>query len=87
MVDHLSPERSPWAKIAKDTAAGAVLVCAAASVAVGFWLHWRPRELAALAVFLLTTPWAFLLALFAAGLGLAFIFLPGRGRDKGEEKG
>lgn len=35
MVDLISPEISPKAKIAKDVSAGAVLVASAASVAVG----------------------------------------------------
>jgi diacylglycerol kinase len=34
-VDLASPERHPLAKVAKDVAAGTVLLCAAASVAVG----------------------------------------------------
>lgn len=43
LVDHVSPEYSEWARIAKDTAAGAVLVAAMTAMAVGVCLflpHW-----------------------------------------------
>lgn len=41
VVDLLSPEPHPLAKIAKDTAAGAVLITALASVVVGYLLLLR----------------------------------------------
>lgn len=50
IVDLVTPERSPIAKLAKDTAAGAVLVAAIVSVIVGLCLFgpkllaWLPGE-------------------------------------------
>ncbi|WP_040948384.1 diacylglycerol kinase [Gorillibacterium massiliense] len=44
-VDLAMPDRHPLAKIAKDTAAAAVLVTAAFAVAVGLIIFYRPVEL------------------------------------------
>ena len=44
-VDLCCPQRNPLAKLAKDAAAGAVLVSAIASVGVGLFLFWKPQLL------------------------------------------
>lgn len=41
LVDLASPQLHPLAKAAKDSAAGAVLIAAAGSVAVGAFLAWQ----------------------------------------------
>lgn len=73
-VDLISPERHPLAAAAKDAAAGAVLVFAAASLVVGFSIFWMPFELLELAERILTTPWAFILLAGSAGLSAWFVF-------------
>lgn len=47
-VDLASPQRRTRARIAKDAAAGAVLLLAALSVVIGFVLFWRPAVFAAI---------------------------------------
>ncbi|MBP1999171.1 undecaprenol kinase [Paenibacillus shirakamiensis] len=42
VVDMVSPDYHPLAKVAKDTAAGAVLVCAIASVFIALCLFFHP---------------------------------------------
>lgn len=42
-VDLSSPEFNPLARVAKDAAAAAVLICAAFSVAIGGFLFFRPE--------------------------------------------
>ncbi len=44
LVDHVAPSFQPWAKVAKDCSAGAVLVVALAAVAVGVSIF-APRML------------------------------------------
>ena len=72
-VDLASPGRHPKARAAKDAAAGAVLVCAAAAVGVGIALFSRPAGWAALAAFLLDRPWRLAVLLLLAVLALWFI--------------
>lgn len=72
-VDLCCPEQHPLAKRAKDAAAGAVLVSAAFSVAVGVCLFWKPR-LFQLALHILTSPKAFLGLTVSVILFLWFIF-------------
>ena len=48
LVNQSSPQRTPGGNVAKDTAAGAVLCCAVASIGVGVALFWRPPQLKAL---------------------------------------
>lgn len=82
LVNQFSPEYHPWAKVAKDTAAGAVLVCAAVSVAVGFCLLWRPDALLDLALRVLASPGAFLLLALSAAAAAWFVFGVGaRGKE------
>lgn len=72
-VDLCCPEKNPLAKRAKDAAAGAVLVAAAFSVAVGFHLFWGQRLLA-LATHILTSPQAFISLTVSIALAAWFIF-------------
>ncbi len=42
VVDLASPEFHELARIAKDVAAGAVLLAAMGAMALGFWVFWKP---------------------------------------------
>jgi diacylglycerol kinase len=76
-MDLLSPARHPIARAAKDIAAGAVLVCAAVSVAVGAALFWQPAVLSALGNGLLSNPGKLLLLGLTILLSLWFIIRGG----------
>lgn len=45
VVNLVCPQKHPLAKAAKDSAAGAVLIAAIASVIVGIFLFWQPDKL------------------------------------------
>lgn len=77
LVDLTSPEVHPLARIAKDVAAGAVLVSAAVSVVVGVSLLWRPDQLLYLAGELLASPVSYLLLAGSVCAALWFIFCIG----------
>ena len=66
------------ARIAKDAAAGAVLLSAIFAVAVGVLLFWEPTVIAGIWEYFIATPlrWAVFLAVFAAAV--IFVFLPNR---------
>ena len=72
-VNLAAPGRRTRARVAKDAAAGAVLVCAAAAVGVGFALFSRPAVWAALWTALLARPVWFAVIGGAAVLALWFI--------------
>lgn len=72
-ADLASPQRCVLAKLAKDSAAGAVLIAAGASVAVGCFLFWRPA-LQEVVLSILTVPWSLLGLLVSVGLSVWFIF-------------
>ncbi|MEM1483653.1 diacylglycerol kinase family protein [Oscillospiraceae bacterium PP1C4] len=74
LVDLASPQQHPLAKIAKDVAAGAVLVSAATSVGVGFWLLWQPDKLVVIAEKLLDTPSAFISVIISLLFALWIVF-------------
>lgn len=76
-VDLCSPDRHPLAAWAKDAAAGAVLVLAISSVAVGIRLFWRPPVLRSMLDGLLASPLSFAALLAAVGLGVWFVFFFG----------
>lgn len=76
-VDLCSPDRHPLAAWAKDAAAGAVLVLAISSVAVGIRLFWHPPVLRSMLDGLLASPLSFAALLAAVGLGVWFVFFFG----------
>ncbi len=71
-VDTATSERRETARIAKDAAAGAVLLAALAAVAVGAALFWRPAVFAEIAADFLAYPQKPLL--LALSLPVAFWF-------------
>lgn len=79
-VDYTGTKRSPLAKAAKDTAAGAVLVAALVSVAVGILLFWQPDILTRIWADTLEKPLPAVLGIIAA---LLWVILPGLLQRKG----
>ena len=79
LVDLVSPQRRPLAKIAKDTAAGAVLVFAASAAGVGAVLLWQPRALMTLLLDTLASPARFLALAASALVAGWFVFGFSRG--------
>lgn len=78
-VDLKMPTYDSLAKTAKDAAAGAVLVSAAVSVAVGVLLFWQPEALKIIWADILKAPVVWLLLLAITGFLIAW---PERHRDK-----
>lgn len=72
-VDLISEKRTRKGRIAKDAAAGAVLICAVFAVAVGIAILWQPAAFSALRVFFRERPLRF--ALFVASIALATVFI------------
>lgn len=70
-VDIETPSYHYLAKIAKDVAAGGVLVAALASAALGYLLFWDPPTLLRLWAQILEQPVPWILALLAAGIWVA----------------
>lgn len=68
------------AKLAKDIAAGGVLVCAITAVLVGVVLFWDIERICFILQWLMQQPWR--LPLFAASVVLALLFISGRLRRK-----
>ena len=74
LTDYLIPHRSETARIAKDTAAGAVLAAAGFALLVGAVLLWQPDRLMTLILGLASSPLALGGLAAAAILSLWFIF-------------
>ena len=83
VVNLASPRRRTRARVAKDVAAGAVLLCAAGALAAGLFLFLRPEAFAMQADFL-RCPWK--PALLAASLPLAVWFVICGGRTRRRPK-
>jgi len=79
LVDMLSPSYNPLARLAKDIAAGAVLIFSLIAVAIGFVMFWDVSVFSEIARYLTATPMRlllFVILLLAAGI---FIFAGPRG--------
>ena len=84
VVNLASPRRRTRARVAKDAAAGAVLLCAAGALAAGLFLFLRPEAFAAMQADFLRCPWK--PALLAASLPLAVWFVICGGRTRRRPK-
>lgn len=84
VVNLASPRRRTRARVAKDVAAGAVLLCAAGALAAGLFLFLRPEAFAAMQADFLRCPWK--PALLAASLPLAVWFIICGGRTRRRPK-
>lgn len=80
-VDLASPHRSNRARVAKDVAAGAVLLCAITALAIAAALFWRPAVWSAIISDWGTQPWKALVSLLSIPIAVLFIVRGGR-RDK-----
>lgn len=79
LVDLGSPNYSSLARIAKDVAAGAVLVCAAFAFIIGLLLFWKPSVFAEIFIYVFTSPLYGGLFVLSAAIALLFIFMgPGK---------
>lgn len=65
LADLSAADYNPLARVAKDVAAGAVLVCAVFSVVVGVVLLWQPDAFVRIYEFFLGQPWWFAVTLAA----------------------
>ncbi len=84
VVDLVEQKKNAFCKTAKDAAAGAVLVCALFSVAVGIALLWQPEAFRALFAYYAAHPvW---IAVLAVSLALSFIFIFRFGVKKGKDQ-
>ena len=83
-VNLAAPGRRTRARVAKDAAAGAVLLCAAGALAAGLFLFLRPEAFAAMQADFLRCPWK--PALLAASLPLAVWFVICGGRTRRRPK-
>ena len=84
VVNLASPRRRTRARVAKDVAAGAVLLCAAGALAAGLFLFLRPEAFAAMQADFLRCPWK--PALLAASLPLAVWIVICGGRTRRRPK-
>ena len=84
VVNLASPRRRTRARVAKDVAAGAVLLCAAGALAAGLFLFLRPEAFAAMQADFLRCPWK--PALLAASLPLTVWFVICGGRTRRRPK-
>ena len=76
-VDTATSEYNEKARIAKDAAAGAVLIFAFFSVLVGVCILWQPQAFKALFDFYVQNPLRFVLFLLSVAVFTLLIFLPG----------
>ncbi|MCL2023679.1 MAG: diacylglycerol kinase family protein [Oscillospiraceae bacterium] len=79
LVDLATRQQHPLAAIAKDCAAGAVLICAVMAVAVGVILLWQPSAFTAMYDYFRTHLW--MLAAFVISLGISMTFIFGKKRN------
>ena len=84
VVNLASPRRRTRARVAKDVAAGADLLCAAGALAAGLFLVLRPEAFAAMQADFLRCPWK--PALLAASLPRAVWFVICGGRTRRRPK-
>jgi diacylglycerol kinase len=80
-IDLVIQEKHPLARIAKDVAAGAVLVLAVISVIVGGVLFFHPEKLQKAFLFLWHHPLFIVIGCIEVILAILFIFYFGKGRS------
>lgn len=87
VVNLLSPGYNHLAKLAKDIAAGAVLVCAVGAAVIGLILFGDPVGIGRLLAVMTAHPVLFFgVAIGYLLLAAAFIFVPARKQNPGREK-
>ncbi|MBE6818362.1 MAG: diacylglycerol kinase family protein [Ruminococcaceae bacterium] len=87
VVDLVSPEYNRLAGIAKDTAAGAVLMSAIAAVVVGVIIMFQPKAFSAMGQFYATHIGELVIVLAAVVAAVIWIFFPRPGvKDPAKDK-
>lgn len=74
IVDIISPQHNDLAKIAKDVAAGAVLINAIISIIIAFCLLYQPQKLIDLLNLILSNPYYILIFILSLITSIVFIF-------------
>ncbi len=82
LVNRLLPSYDQLARIAKDTAAGAVFLCAFFAVLVGFTLLWQPDVFKVIFLFFFNHPILLAILFISIVLSICFIFLGFNGMRK-----
>lgn len=86
-VDMICREKNPYAKTAKDCAAGAVLAAAAASVGVAVKLFWDTEKFAEIFSYFSERPWLAVFLIAGIILWLAWVFsAPVKNKTKDKDK-
>ncbi len=85
LADSVSKENDPLIRIAKDCAAGAVLIAAASAVAVGIILFWR-KDVLGLILLFFSEPLRLAALILSVALAWCVVFLPKSRRDKEKEQ-
>lgn len=78
IVNLLSPQYSHYAKIAKDTAAGAVLVSAVLAVLTGIWMFWDIQVFKSILSYFTAYPLMLVLLVLSVVLSALFILTDNR---------
>ena len=86
LTDKASPEFSILARVAKDTAAGAVLLSALASLVIGVILFWDVATFGEIVAYFLGNIVALLVLLITMILSCIFIFTGKKRRKRGTRK-
>ena len=73
LADLSAADYNPLARAAKDIAAGAVLVCAVFSVAVGVLLLWQPEAFVRIFQFYAAQPWWIAVTLAVTALMVVYV--------------
>ena len=81
VVDLVEKRRNELCKIAKDAAAGAVLVGAIFAVLVGIAILWQPEAFRRMFTYYRENPW--MLAVLAASLAVSVLFIFKTGKKSG----
>lgn len=86
LTDKASPEYSALAKAAKDAAAGAVLLSAAAAVVIGVILFWDIEKFTEIALFFAGNIYALIVLAVSLVLSCIFIFTGKERRKRGAKR-
>ena len=85
LTDKASPEYSTLARVAKDTAAGAVLISAVAAIAIGYFLLWDMENIREIIEYFKANTFALIALVISLNLSGIFIFSGKERRKRGKK--